>query len=93
LLSCRVLGRGVEDAFVAHVAWAASQHNALRLIGTYRPTAKNEQVSTFFPDRGFQSAGGDGEASRWELELEQSPLAPPPWINLGGSPTDEGHGG
>jgi FkbH-like protein len=93
LMSCRVLGRGVEDAFIAHVAGAAIRRGSRRLIGSYRPTAKNEQVSAFFPDRGFQPAGGDEGASRWELDLERSHLKTPTWIKVGGSPPDEEHGG
>lgn len=85
LMSCRVLGRGVEDAFIAHVAQAASRRGARRLIGTYRPSAKNEQVSAFFPDRGFQPSGEEGGASRWELDLERSQLTTPHWITVGGS--------
>lgn len=85
LMSCRVLGRGVEDAFIAHVAGAASRRGARRLIGTYRPTAKNDQVSTFFPNRGFQPADGEEGASRWALDLVGNQLKTSPWITVGGS--------
>ncbi|WP_385907530.1 HAD-IIIC family phosphatase [Terrabacter sp. GCM10028922] len=53
LMSCRVLRRGVEDAILQCVADDAVAAGATRLRGSYRPTAKNSQVSTFYPDRGF----------------------------------------
>jgi len=84
LLSCRVLGRGVEDTFIAHVAHVASRRGASRLIGTYRPTAKNEQVSGFFQNRGFELVGGEQGASRWELDIEGSQLTTSPWIAVRG---------
>jgi FkbH-like protein len=94
LMSCRVLGRGAEDAFISHVAQAASTRGARRLIGMYRPTAKNEQVAAFFPDRGFKAAGAQAGTSRWELDLERRDLSPPPWIIVGGSERrDDDHRG
>ncbi|MFJ6485021.1 SDR family NAD(P)-dependent oxidoreductase [Streptomyces sp. NPDC091682] len=47
LLSCRVLGRGVEHAFLSAVA-AASVGDAAMLEAVYRPTARNTPVRTFF---------------------------------------------
>ncbi|HEX8373879.1 MAG TPA: HAD-IIIC family phosphatase, partial [Geminicoccaceae bacterium] len=41
LMSCRVLGRGVEAAMLAVIAAAARSIGAGRLIGLYRPSPKN----------------------------------------------------
>jgi FkbH-like protein len=86
LMSCRVLGRGVEDAFLAHIASAAADRGAVRLRGRYVPTARNSQVSTFYPDRGFQAVTGeeatDGAAQTWELDLNGRQLAGPGWIKI-----------
>ena len=55
LLSCRVLGRGVEDMFLAHLMRLAAAQGVLRVIGVYVQTKKNEQVKEFYPRHGFIS--------------------------------------
>ena len=62
LLSCRVLGRRVEDALLSFVAGRAAARGAHRLVGRYAPTAKNHQAAGFFPAHGFQELGGGGFA-------------------------------
>jgi FkbH-like protein len=76
LLSCRVLGRRVEDAFLHVLAERARERGVRHLLGRYIPTAKNVQVASFYPERGF-AAGGEGVFS---LDLAQQRLAPPPQI-------------
>lgn len=83
LMSCRVLGRGVEDALLAHIAAAARSHGATTLVGSFRPTAKNGQVASFYPNRGFTPTNGDN-GTDWELEIAQRRPAAPAWIALGG---------
>ena len=53
LMSCRVMGRHVEDAFLSYLAELARAGGARRLRGVFRPTAKNTPVQTFYPDHGF----------------------------------------
>ena len=59
LMSCRALGRGVEDRILAH-ACAAAGDEALR--ASYRPTAKNMMTATFYESNGFAlvETGADG---------------------------------
>jgi FkbH-like protein len=70
LMSCRVLGRRVEEAVLAIVAAAARVEGAKRLIGHYWPTPKNGLVERHFEKLGFANSGNapDG-ATRWELDL------------------------
>jgi FkbH-like protein len=72
LMSCRVLGRRVEDAMLAVVAEKASQAGADRLIGRYRPTRKNGLVKDLYPKLGFVPQEVDTESgeSSWILPLE-----------------------
>ena len=72
LLSCRVLGRRVEDAFLAFLAERARERGARFLAGRYVESPRNEQVRSFYADRGFEA---DGDAFR--LDLERSRLEPP----------------
>jgi predicted enzyme involved in methoxymalonyl-ACP biosynthesis len=78
LLSCRVLGRGVEDVLLYATAMQAKEMGYLSLRGTYVPTARNQAVATFYPDRGF-SRQADDERS-WLVTLRQVDLAVPAWF-------------
>lgn len=53
LMSCRVLGRGVEGATLNLVAAEAQRLGAARLVGEYRPTPKNSMVSDHYVKLGF----------------------------------------
>ena len=72
LMSCRVLGRQVETATLGLVAAEAQARGARRLIGTFRPTAKNAMVAEHYRRLGFAlHATADDGATTWLLDLEQ----------------------
>jgi len=81
-MSCRVLGRGVEDAFLADLAARAIARGAEIMTGRYVATAKNAQVTTFYADRGFRSTDDNGTC--WELDLSGQRPAVPAWITIEG---------
>lgn len=70
LMSCRVLGRGMEDETLNLVAAEARRLGARFLIGEYLPTAKNGMVREHYRKLGFsplfESADGSTE---WRLDL------------------------
>jgi FkbH-like protein len=70
LMSCRVLGRRVEELALATVAEAARSSGAKRLRGTYIPTKKNGLVVEHFAKLGFTKTGDlpDG-GTTWALVL------------------------
>ncbi|HXQ53708.1 MAG TPA: HAD-IIIC family phosphatase [Stellaceae bacterium] len=70
LMSCRVLGRQVEEATLNLVAQEACRLGARRLIGEYIPTSKNSMVAKHYDRLGFAAldAGPDGRTS-WVLDL------------------------
>lgn len=72
LMSCRVLGRGVEDATLAALAKAAAEQGAASLIGQFRPTAKNGMVRDHYAKLGFAKLDelADGTL-RWKLDLDE----------------------
>lgn len=70
LMSCRVLGRKVEDAIMADLAACARALGARRLIGEYIPTAKNELVSELYPRLGFTRLDDRDGAVRYILPLD-----------------------
>jgi FkbH-like protein len=57
LMSCRVLGRGAEEAFLAALALAAAGMGCTHIEGRYIPTQKNAMVKDFYAARGFAAQG------------------------------------
>ncbi|MCA9737460.1 MAG: HAD-IIIC family phosphatase [Gemmatimonadota bacterium] len=70
LMSCRVLGRNVEDLFLEQCLALARVRGASEVVGEYRPTPKNRMVARFFPERDFQPEERDGEVERWVFRLD-----------------------
>ncbi|MEZ4415758.1 MAG: HAD-IIIC family phosphatase [Gemmatimonadota bacterium] len=70
LMSCRVLGREVEDVFLDQCLALARARGARRVVGEYRPSPKNRMVARFFPERGFEPLAGEGGAERWTRSLD-----------------------
>jgi len=68
LMSCRVLGRGVESFLMNRVVEHARKLGLARITAQYVPTAKNEMVKDFFQQFGFEkdAEGAQGE-SQWHL--------------------------
>ncbi|MFE5262756.1 SDR family NAD(P)-dependent oxidoreductase, partial [Streptomyces coelicoflavus] len=62
LMSCRVLGRGVEHAFVAAVAGELAEAGVSELVAPYEPSERNTPVRHFFDSvlGSFAQPGEDG---------------------------------
>lgn len=80
LLSCRVIGRRVEDLLLAVLAERVRAAGGRTLIGEYLPTRKNRQVAELYPSRGFQEIAS--EENRWELALDDNSLPRPAGIEV-----------
>lgn len=92
LMSCRVMGRQVEDAFLAYLAQLARGQGARRLRGLYRPTAKNSPVKNFYAQHGFVALdlpGAQADEQWFEIELVPEALAWPLPIQRAGEPLQE----
>ena len=78
LMSCRVLGRRVEEAALSDMADHAKKSGAKKLVGVYSPTARNIIVKDHYKKLGFIKTSGDSEVETWELDLNlyQSPELP-----------------
>jgi FkbH-like protein len=83
LMSCRVMGRKVEDAFLAYLGEIARNHGGRALRGVFIPTAKNTPVARFYPEHDFAPEAllaGDGEdvsAHVYIRQIESQPLVWP----------------
>ncbi|BCM86211.1 HAD-IIIC family phosphatase [Methylobacterium indicum] len=76
LMSCRVLGRRVEEGILAILAAQAVRSGARRLVGLYRPSRRNGMVADLYPRLGFAPAAPDSDGvERWVLDL--ATYAPP----------------
>jgi len=71
LISCRVLGRQVEDTMLASLWNFAYAHGYKALLGTYIPSAKNNQVADLYERMGFMKVSdGAGGERIYRAELE-----------------------
>jgi FkbH-like protein len=83
LLSCRVMGRGVETAILSFLATLASQDGLQRLRGWYLPTEKNAPVKDCYRQHGFKLVEqGPGGGELWELDLADAAVPSPPWLSV-----------
>lgn len=80
LMSCRVMGRKVEDAFLAYLAELALSCGAERLRGTYVKSSKNNPVESFYNERGFVGIDRPNE-STWVYERNIS-IGAFPWPEI-----------
>jgi FkbH-like protein len=70
LMSCRVLGRRVEEAVLAHLASAARAEGAKALVGRFIPSAKNMMVAGHYDRLGFARADETADGSvTYRLDL------------------------
>ena len=66
LMSCRVLGRRIEDEFLKVVLNKLHQRGVLNVIGEYVATKKNGLVSDYYKRSGFEKIG----EGRFEVNLK-----------------------
>jgi FkbH-like protein len=74
LLSCRVLGRGVEKAFLGFILEkiknaALAGEKTEKIIGEFIPTKKNILCESFFRDNEFMLVKKEGETVFYEYNL------------------------
>jgi FkbH-like protein len=70
LMSCRVLGRRVEEMVLREIAWHAERTGIRRLIGHYRPTDRNMMVREHYAKLGFTRLRETAEgATDWQIHL------------------------
>lgn len=68
LMSCRVIGRRAEHAFVHHLLGRLSAAGVERVVAQYIPTAKNAMVRDFWPSLGFSQVEANGAGANAEVD-------------------------
>jgi FkbH-like protein len=83
LMSCRVIGRGIEFAVWRAVCAEALARGKRRLRAAYHPTAKNAQVADFYDRLGLPRLAQASDGSRsYEADLAAVQLADSEWVEL-----------
>jgi FkbH-like protein len=87
LMSCRVLGRGVEVMVLSELLAAARAAGASRLVGLYRPTERNGLVRDHYADLGFSLLAEERDgATLWTMPVTQSVPEVKMLVTRAGSP-------
>lgn len=69
LMSCRVLGRRVEEGMFAEVVTELRRRSAKRLLGHYLPTSKNDMVRDHYGRLGFELIEDSTDGRRFLFSL------------------------
>jgi len=64
LMSCRVIGRKVEDRIIAKAIELCRERGHTRLLGEYIPTRKNGLVAGFYENQGFIPVGDSADGGK-----------------------------
>lgn len=70
IMSCRVLGRRVEEAILRHLVAQARMLGVTEIIGRYIPTARNELVRDHYNRLGFAQIAAEGGETVWRLAVD-----------------------
>jgi len=69
IMSCRVLGRRVEEALLQYLVQQARLRGISEIIGRYIPTARNGLVRDHYAGLGFTQTGSQNGETVWQLAV------------------------
>ncbi|MCD8298493.1 MAG: HAD-IIIC family phosphatase [Opitutae bacterium] len=75
-LSCRVLGRGIEKAFLAEILRREQQRGAKKIFAEFVATKKNLPAKNFYAENGFSEI----ETNKFALDISSLSQIPAPQI-------------
>ena len=81
LVSCRALGRGVENALWAAMVRAAHSQGVQKLEAEYIATARNGMAAEFYDQLGLTRINKDSSVTRYQLQPVEL-QSPPAWIAI-----------
>lgn len=82
LLSCRVLGRTVEQALMTGIVHLAHRRGLATVVGEFIPTAKNHPAQQYLADSRFTRLADTPTGQQWELPVVEPLGEFPPWFRL-----------
>ena len=71
IMSCRVLGRGVQNAFFQLILRKAKALRCRYIVGQYLPSSKNSLVSDLYPSLGFEIEESSTSSVLYRLNLSE----------------------
>ncbi|MDR1154064.1 MAG: HAD-IIIC family phosphatase [Bacteroidales bacterium] len=74
LMSCRILGKGMEQAFLKYVLNALKQEGFEQVQASYIPAAKNSQAENFYEQAGFKITAQSDSQKKYCLSLAEVKL-------------------
>jgi FkbH-like protein len=82
-LSCRVMGRGIERAFLSKLIRGAVKMNAMAVDAEFRDTGRNRMMRAMYQMMGFRAVGDPDEDGRLILraDLRDVPKGPS-WVEV-----------
>ena len=81
-MSCRVIGRGVEDAFLSSCLEMAKLRGASMVRAKFIKTKKNGLVADFYSRRGFTMEKNAGDETVYGFDLAQAIPTAPDYISV-----------
>ena len=81
-LSCRVLGRGIERAFLAFLVNRGVQHGCTRIEMLYKPTGKNRMMRALFQMSGFRPCGESPDGAMIFSLQSNDKVTVPHWVGI-----------
>jgi len=81
LMSCRVLGRRVQEMVLQEILRHAESNGIERLIGVYKPTERNKMVEDHYPKLGFSPVAAEQDGSTvWQLYVKDAQVQGAPML-------------
>ena len=83
LMSCRIIGRRVEDAFMGFVLRDLKKKGIKKVFGEYIPTKKNKLVSDVYEKLGFELIETKEDGSKlYKIEVDENIKPMPEWVKV-----------
>jgi len=80
LLSCRVIGRGLEIILLNTCIDLVRDRNIPKLVGLYIQTNKNDQVKEFYSKQGFCLVEQDGKGKKFTFKTKNKSMINPTYF-------------
>lgn len=82
LMSCRVMSRTIETAFLGALLEQLSALGVERVEAAYFPTAKNGMVREFYGANGFEPGGPAADGDLWIWRTGAKPIPATPFVTV-----------
>jgi FkbH-like protein len=82
LMSCRIIGRGIEYAFMNYIMEWLTNNHYLTVLSEFISTKKNEQVDRFYEDLGFRLLNNENGSKLYSIKVADYKMRQIEYIRL-----------